>query len=55
VSERRPPITTVCPSRAATTVLAERTVVVGPTSAGSPTSVAVGSMSETSSKSVRRT
>ena len=25
-------MTTVCPSRAATTVLAERTVVVGPTS-----------------------
>ena len=56
VSERSPPITTVCPSRAATAVLAERMVVVGPTSVGSPTlAVAVGSMSETSSKRARRT
>ena len=37
VSASSPPITTVWPSRAATTVLAERTVVVGPTSFGSPT------------------
>ena len=49
-------MTMVWPFFAATTVLAERTVVVGPTSDGSPTtSVASGSMSDTSSKTVRRT
>src|SRR5439155_1392171 len=53
VSARSPPMTTVWPSRAATAVLAVRTVVVGPTWVGSPTDV--GSMSETSSKSVSRT
>jgi hypothetical protein len=55
-SDRSPPMTMVWPFFAATTVLAERTVVVGPTSDGSPTtSVASGSMSDTSSKTVRRT
>jgi hypothetical protein len=49
-------MTTVCPSRAPTTVLAERTVVVGPTWFGSPTAGStVGSRSETSSKIVRWT
>src|SRR5262249_12093444 len=56
VSPRRPPITTVWRSCAPTTVLAERIVVVGPTTFGSPTAgFGMGSMSETSSNSDRWT
>ena len=47
-------MTTVWPSWAATSVLAERMVVVGPTWFGSPASI-VGTMSDTSSKRLRRT